>query len=129
MNSEKILVVDDEEAILKLLKIDLETEGYEVFTAKTGQEAIRKTWNTSPDLILMDVMLPDMNGGEVVKALKANPSTSQTPILFLTALCSKDDERGQVELNVDNQRYLTLAKPFSAKELLTRIKNILQKKY
>lgn len=127
MNSEKILVVDDEEEILRLLRIDLESDGYQVFTAKTGQEAIRKTWHTSPDLILMDVVLPDMNGGEVVKALKANPSTSQTPVLFLTALCSKQEERGQVELNVGNRRYLTLAKPFTSQELLALIKSVLQK--
>lgn len=127
MNSGKILIVDDEEGILKLLKIDLEADGYTVFTAKTGQEAIRKTWHTSPDLILMDVVLPDMNGGEVVKALKANPSTSQTPVLFLTALCSKQEEREQAELKVDNRRYLTLAKPFTSKELLTQIKSVLQK--
>lgn len=129
MNSEKILVVDDEEMILRLLRIDLESEGYKVFTAKTGQEAIQKACDASPDLILMDIMLPDMNGGEVVKALKANSSTSQTPILFLTALCTKEEERGQVELNAGNQRYSTLAKPFSSKELLTRIKDVLEKKY
>lgn len=127
MNAERILVVDDEEEILRLLTIDLETDGYEVFTAKTGHEAIRKTWHTSPDLILLDVMLPDMNGGEVVKALKANPSTNRTPVLFLTALCSKEEERDQAELKVDNHHYLTLAKPFTSKELLIQIKKALGK--
>ena len=119
---ERILVVDDEMEILKLVKIELETDGYQVGIARTGQEALRRARETMPDLILMDVMLPDISGVEAVKALKANSATSQIPIIFLTALFSKEEHNPLV---VDQQRYLTVAKPFTSEELLSQIRKCL----
>ena len=124
---EKILVVDDEVDVLTLIKIELESEGYQVFTATTGGEAINKAKQTLPDLILMDVILPDMTGGEAIKALKKDPAMSRIPAIFLTALFSKKEEKDHAMLNVDDHEYLTIAKPFTPGELLT-IKKTLGKK-
>jgi two-component system alkaline phosphatase synthesis response regulator PhoP len=127
MVPEKILVVDDEPQALKLMKIDLEGEGYRVWTAATGKEAVHRAHQVLPDLILMDIMLPDMTGGEVVKALKSDPSTRSLRIVFFTALFSKKEEKEHQMLNVDDEQYLTIAKPFAAEELLKQIRKVLPK--
>lgn len=127
MVPEKILVVDDEPEALKLIKIELESEGYRVWTAETGREAVHRAQQTLPDLILMDIMLPDMTGGEVVKVLKAHPPTDRISIIFFTALFSKKEEKEHRMLNVDNHEYLTIAKPFTAKEFLAQIMKALAK--
>src|SRR5688572_30232213 len=95
MAAERILIVDDEEEMLKLMSIELEAEGYRVWMATSGQEAIRRAGTVRPDLILLDVMLPDITGGDVVKALQEDPVTKQIPIIFLTALFSKKEEKEQ----------------------------------
>ena len=127
MAAERILIVDDEEEMLKLLNIELKTEGYRVWMARSGREAIRRTEVVSPDFILLDVMLPDMTGGDVVKALKEKPATSRIPIIFLTALFSKKEEKEQAKLNVGDQQYLTIAKPVTAEDLQAQIKTALRK--
>lgn len=119
--SQKILIVDDEESIVTLLKYNIEQAGFETEVAYTGQEALDQTNVHLFDLIILDVMLPEMDGMEVCKLLRQKQI--QTPVLMLTA---KDDEFDKVlglELGADD--YLT--KPFSPREVVARIKAILRR--
>lgn len=119
--NQKILIVDDEESIVTLLQYHIEKSGFKSDIAYSGTEALRKAKNTTYDLIVLDLMLPGMEGTEVCKALRADKI--ETPILMLTA---KDDEFDKIlglELGADD--YLT--KPFSPKEVVARIKAILRR--
>jgi two-component system response regulator VicR len=111
----KILVVDDEKPIADILKFNLEKEGYLVELAFDGQEAIEKTFIVSPDLILLDIMLPKMDGFAVCKKLRQEV---QTPIIMLTAKEEEVDKVLGLELGADD--YIT--KPFGVRELLARVK-------
>lgn len=113
-----ILVVDDEEPIQELLRFNLEKEGYLVRVAKDGQEALQHVKNDQPDLIVLDLMLPGMDGLEVCRKLRANPKFQQIPIIMLTAKGEEFDKVLGLELGADD--YMT--KPFSPRELLARIK-------
>ncbi len=115
----KILVVDDEEDLLLLLEKRLTAEGYEVIKAATGQEALQKAKIWKPNLILLDIMLPDIDGGEVKERLKEDPETKNTPIVFLTALFTKDDENTKGHIAGGN---IYVSKTCEAKELLEIIK-------
>jgi CheY-like chemotaxis protein len=84
--SEKVLVVDDEPAIVKLAKVKLENAGFEVLSAYSGEEALAKTAEDPPDVVVLDVMMPGMDGWEVARRLRADPATRDMPILMLTAL-------------------------------------------
>ena len=123
----KILVVDDELEILNLLGIELTTEGYEVQKARGGQAAITQALAWQPDLVLMDVLMPGMNGAETVKALKADDRTKDVPVIFLSAI-SMHEEGGQEcqKINVDNHWYEAIAKPFEHAELLEAIHRTLK---
>ncbi|MGD7044206.1 response regulator transcription factor [Jeotgalibacillus proteolyticus] len=119
--SKKVLVVDDEQSIVTLLKYNLEQAGYEVITALDGQEGKQKAIDDNPDLIVLDLMLPKMDGIEVCKQLRQEHI--QTPIIMLTA---RDDEFDKVlglELGADD--YIT--KPFSPREVVARAKAILRR--
>ena len=113
-----ILVVDDEEPIQELLRFNLEKEGYLVCVAKDGQEALKHVENDQPDLIVLDLMLPGMDGLEVCRKLRSNPKFQQIPIIMLTAKGEEIDKVLGLELGADD--YMT--KPFSPRELLARIK-------
>ncbi|MHB8073803.1 response regulator [Desulfosporosinus fructosivorans] len=114
----KILVVDDEEPIQELLRFNLEKEGYLVSVAKDGQEALQNVENDQPDLLVLDLMLPGMDGLEVCRKLRSNPKFQQIPIIMLTAKGEEFDKVLGLELGADD--YMT--KPFSPRELLARIK-------
>ncbi|MDD4690810.1 MULTISPECIES: response regulator transcription factor [Eubacterium] len=113
--NEKILVVDDEAAIVDLIKMELEFEGYQVETAYDGEEAIEKGKRWLPDLIVLDIMLPKVNGYDVCKTLSP---VLEVPIILLTAKTDIVDKVLGLELGADD--YLT--KPFDNRELLARIK-------
>lgn len=113
-----ILVVDDEEPIQELLRFNLEKEGYLVCVAKDGQEALKHVRNDQPDLLVLDLMLPGMDGLEVCRKLRSNPKYQQIPIIMLTAKGEEIDKVLGLELGADD--YMT--KPFSPRELLARIK-------
>ncbi|TGE32694.1 response regulator transcription factor [Desulfosporosinus sp. Sb-LF] len=113
-----ILVVDDEEPIQELLRFNMEKEGYLVWVAKDGPEALRFVEKEQPDLVVLDVMLPGMNGLEVCRKLRSNPKFQQIPIIMLTAKGEEIDKILGLELGADD--YMT--KPFSPRELLARIK-------
>lgn len=113
-----ILVVDDEEPIQELLKFNLENEGYNVLTAFDGPAALKIIEEKRPDLVVLDVMLPGMDGLEVCNQLRQNPKFRDLPVIMLTAKGEEIDKVLGLELGADD--YLT--KPFSPRELLARIR-------
>ncbi len=117
----RILAVDDEKHIVRLIQVNLERAGYQVVTAFDGPEALKKVESDRPDLIVLDVMMPKMDGFEVLKRLQANPETREIPIIMLTAKAQDADVfRGWAS---GVSAYLT--KPFNPLELITFVKRIL----
>ena len=122
----KILVIEDEESIQELLRYNLEIERYSVVYASTGEEGIELFKKENPNLILLDIMLPGMNGIEVLKTIRSSSVNSEVPIIMLTAKGEESDVILGLELGADDY----VLKPFSLKILLARIKKVLQlKKY
>ena len=120
---EKILIVDDEMSTLMPLKRSLESENYAVVEAYDGHEAIKKANEEIPDLIILDLMLPGMDGIEVCQHLKTDTQTEKIPIIMLTA---KDNINDKVEgLQIGAEDYVT--KPFVLKELKARIKSVMRR--
>ncbi len=117
----KILLVDDEPQILRLLEIELTTEGYSTFQARNGKEAVEKAKSIKPELILMDILLPDMSGADAIRMIKETPALKNTAVIFLTGLLTKGEEHDAQMITVDEQKYPSIAKPFDAKELLGKI--------
>jgi len=118
----KILVVDDTEPNLRLLRALLTGAGYEVVTASCGVEGVAAAARENPDLILLDIMMPDITGFEVCQRLRAAPDTRQTPIVFLTALHEMEDHMRAVDVGGDD----VLTKPINKLELLLRVKSLLR---
>lgn len=116
VSKEKILVVEDDEDILELISYNLERENYSVTKAESGEDALRRTAQTPPDLILLDLMLPGIDGLEICRQLKSEPGTRAIPIVMVTAKGEESDIVTGLELGADD--YVT--KPFSIKELLAR---------
>ncbi|MDD5004901.1 MAG: response regulator transcription factor [Candidatus Omnitrophica bacterium] len=117
----KILVVDDEKELVKLLAFNLSIAGYDVISAKSGIEALEICENEKPSLIILDIMLPRIDGWEVCRRLKQNTRTRHIPIIMLSALSEVDDKLKGFYLGIDD--YIT--KPFSPRELVVRIKRVL----
>ena len=124
MSNERILVVDDEEDILELLRFNLTREGYDVSVAASGEQAIDITKKELPHLIVLDLMLPGMDGLEVTKALKNDSETGGIPIVMLTAKGEEADIVTGLELGADD--YVT--KPFSPRILVARVRAVLRRK-
>ena len=124
MSKEKILVVDDEEDILELVRYNLAREGYQVACVASGEEALVKAKNEVPDVILLDLMLPGLDGLDVCRRLKSNPVTAGIPIVMLTAKGEDVDMVTGLELGADDY----VIKPFSPRVLLARIKALLRRK-
>ncbi len=123
MSSKRILIVEDDKNIVKMLEYNLEKEGYEVIKAFDGDSAIKIALKEVPDLIILDLMLPKIDGLEVCKYLKNQSSLSKSPIIILTAKSEESDKIIGLELGADD--YVT--KPFSPKELMARVKAILRR--
>lgn len=119
---QKILVVDDEPDAVELIEFNLKANGYEVVTAADGEEALQKARAVLPDLIILDLMLPEVDGMEVCKILRRDPRTSGLPIIMLTAKAAEIDRVLGLELGADD--YVT--KPFSPRELVLRVKRLLR---
>jgi len=120
----KILVVDDEPDAVELVEFNLRGAGFDVITAGNGDEALKKARTFAPDLILLDLMLPEVDGLEVCKILRRDPATSAVPIIMLTAKAAELDRVLGLELGADD--YVT--KPFSPRELVLRVKNLLRRR-
>jgi len=123
MAEERILVVDDEPDILSVLVYHLSREGYRVGTAVNGPGAISSAENQRPHLIILDLMLPGMDGYEVLKRLRAGDETSQIPVILLTARREEEERVRGFEVGADD--YIT--KPFSARELILRVTALLRR--
>lgn len=117
----KVLIIEDELALQQTLKLNLELEGYQTFTCESGEDAIFQIKKSNPDLILLDIMLPIINGMEVYKLIKEQNIT--TPVIFLTAKNNVQDKIEGLKLGADD--YIT--KPFDLEELLLRIHNVLKR--
>jgi len=120
---DKILIVDDEEHILELLKFNLENAGFKVITASNGIEALEYLKNSLPKLILLDLMLPGMDGYDVCKEIRRDKNLSNIPIIMITARSEELDKILGLELGADD--YIT--KPFSIRELIARVKAVLRR--
>ena len=118
MSKERILVVDDEEDILELIQYNLERENFRVTCVKTGEAALARIHKTAPDMIILDLMLPGIDGMEVCRRLKRDVRTARIPVLMLTAKGEDSDIISGLELGADD--YVT--KPFSPKVLIARVR-------
>lgn len=119
----RILMVDDEKDIVDLVAYNLEKEGYETLKALDGEKALQLVRTKTPDLVVLDLMLPGIQGLEVCKRIRKDPETASIPIIMLTAKGAEIDKIVGLELGADD--YIT--KPFSVKELLARIKAVLRR--
>lgn len=123
MSGEKILVVDDEEHIVKLIKFNLENNGYKVITANDGVKALSLAREESPGLVLLDLMLPLMDGYDVCREIRRDQVISNMPVIMITAKGEELDKVLGLELGADD--YIT--KPFSVRELVARVKAVLRR--
>jgi DNA-binding response OmpR family regulator len=121
MRKGKILVVDDEVNITQILEFSIGAEGYEVITAANGEEAIDKARREQPDLIILDIMMPRIDGYEACRILKANPLTKSIPVVLLTAKGRDIDKRLGYEVGATDY----IVKPFSPAKLIDRIHELL----
>ncbi len=124
MSNERILVVEDEEDILELVRYNLAREGYKVTCVSSGEEGLRQVKENSPDLLILDLMLPGMNGLDVCREIKADPAIRSMPVLMLTAKSEESDIVAGLETGADD--YVT--KPFSPKVLVSRVRAVLRRK-
>jgi DNA-binding response OmpR family regulator len=119
----KILVVDDEPEAVELLEFNLKKAGFDVLSATDGAQALRKARSNLPSLIVLDLMLPEIDGLEVCKILRRDPATGRIPIIMLTAKAAEVDRIVGLELGADD--YIT--KPFSPRELVLRVNKVLRR--
>ena len=124
MSKETILVVGDEEDILERVTYNLKREGYRVLGTSTGEDGLRTARSASPDLIILDLMLPGLDGLEVCRLLKRDPMTEHIPVVMLTARSEEADIVAGLELGADD----FIAKPFSPRVMLARLKAVLRRR-
>ena len=123
MTKERILIVEDEEDILELISFNLSKEGYRIIGALSGEDAVRKMKSESVDLVILDLMLPGIDGLEVAKRLKSDSKTKQVPIIMLTAKGEETDVVTGLELGAED--YIT--KPFSPRVMIARVRAVLRR--
>lgn len=123
MAKEKILIIEDEKDIVEMIQYNLKKEGYKTVPLFSGANALSLARRERPDLIILDLMLPDTDGFEVCRAFKSNEITAKVPIIMLTAKSQEADKVAGLELGADD--YMT--KPFSPRELVARIKAVLRR--
>lgn len=124
MSGEKVLVVEDEEDIQELIRYNLAREAYQVTCVTSGEDALKSARHLSPDLMVLDLMLPGVDGLEVCRNLKSDPSTATIPVVMVTAKGEERDVVTGLEMGADD--YVT--KPFSPKILLSRVKAVLRRR-
>ena len=121
MKQKKILIADDNEQIRESLASILEDEGYAMWTAKDGAEALRKAREIAPDILILDVTMPEMSGYEVCRIIKSDPDLKKTFVLMLSAKGQETEKERGREVGADEY----FVKPFSPSEIVARIKNVL----
>jgi two-component system alkaline phosphatase synthesis response regulator PhoP len=123
LNKQKILIVDDEPDILELIEYNLKKEGYQVFTARNGQEAVTEAKRSLPDLIVLDIMMPKMDGIEACRIMRTMPEFKNTFMVFLTARSEEYSEIAGFNVGADDY----IAKPIKPRALVSRINAILRR--
>ena len=123
MGRGKALVIDDEEYIQHILNFSFGAEGYDVLTASDGEEGINKAKNEKPDIIVMDIMMPKMDGYEACKRIKADPETKDIPVILLTAKGREADRKLGADAGADDY----VVKPFSPGRLIERVEGMIKK--
>lgn len=118
-----VLVVEDEPAQMEVLRYNLKTEGYQVVSAMTGEDALMLAGEIGPDLVLLDWMLPNLSGIEVCRRLKRSKATSEVPVLMLTARGEEEDRIRGLDIGADDY----VVKPYSVKELMARVRAVLRR--
>lgn len=121
--TQRVLVVDDDRSIVKVLSGYLEQSGYQVITAYDGEMAVYMLRRERPDLVILDLMMPNRDGGEVTQLVRADPTLSTMPVIMLTARVEDTDKILGLELGADD--YIT--KPFNAREVVARVKSLLRR--
>jgi DNA-binding response OmpR family regulator len=121
--NKKVLIVEDEKDILQLVKLYLDKEGFKTYTAANGADALRQVRSEHPDLVILDLMLPEIDGLEVCKKLRLAPQTAMLPIIMLTAKSEESDTVVGLELGADDY----VAKPFSLRVLIARVKALFRR--
>jgi len=122
--SPRILVVDDEPDLLELVRFNLSQAGFEVETAATGREALERLEASPPDLVILDLMLPDVSGNDICRQIRGDPALAELPIVMLTAKSEEVDRVVGFELGADDY----VAKPFSPRELTLRVRAVLRRR-
>ena len=121
---QRILTVDDDPDIVELVKTRLQQKSYHVICAANGKEGLKKARKETPDLILMDIMMPRMTGGDAVKMLQDYDTTKNIPVIFLTAVASPKSPMGEENqrINVGGEHFPALGKPFDSEDLLSVVR-------
>jgi len=126
MADRTILIVDDEKKIRELLDLRLTSEGYKVIQAENGEEGVSQAKKHVPDMIIMDVMMPLMDGAEAVRLIQEDAATKDIPVIFLTSMITKEEENDQAfGIQLDAKKHKLIAKPFDTANLLTEIQKAL----
>jgi CheY-like chemotaxis protein len=123
-----ILVVDDDTSLIKLLEKRLPVDGYRVISAVDGEAALKKAKDELPDLIVLDLMMPQMNGTEVAKKLKGMRGTKDIPLIFITATLGVENDKGDEEIIIDDYSYRIFAKPLHNPKLLSVIRKSINRR-
>ena len=128
MGEKTVLVVDDEKRIRELLELRLVSEGYQVILGQNGEEGVELARKYIPDAIIMDVMMPRMDGAEAVRLIQEYPTTRNIPVLFLTSIITKEEEDKQAfGIRLDTSKHKFMAKPFDTPALLEEVKKMTTK--
>ena len=122
MSQKRILIVDDDQGILQILKKNLEPQGYEILTASDGQEGLKSARQKNPNLIILDLMLPLLDGYKICRMLKFDRKFKDIPIIMLTSCSQKEDEKLGYEVGAD----LYITKPFKTEDVMEKIKAMLK---
>jgi DNA-binding response OmpR family regulator len=121
------MIIDDDKDLPEIIKAILLNEGYQVSIYHDAESAIEDVRTQKPDLILMDVMLPGLNGAEAIKEIRKDPVNKNIPVIFLTGLVSgRDSDLKEAGIHVDGLKFQTLGKPFETRELLALVKSMLE---
>jgi CheY-like chemotaxis protein len=124
--SRKILIVDDDPTSLRSVESMLTSAGYEVHAILHAQNIEQNVENFAPDLIVMDLIMPNVDGNQAVQKIKSNAAIKDIPVIFLTALQMRDQQRGlEFEVSVENKNYRTLTKPVDAKMLISEVERLI----
>ena len=128
MENKRILIVDDDPVLLRMLEKILKRDGYHVTKANNGKIGLEKAEKEDPFLIVLDILMPDIDGVEVARRLRSNPKTKEIPIVFLTITIDLSKDKGYEEILVDGCKYRAMAKPMHTAKLLSIIRKTVNKR-